>query len=75
MLGETVDAWVKFKKRYDELLDDFISHNLPIPTEKEMDALYKTVYQLRRTIKEQGKKIEELSAKIDSMNPEGGAGK
>ena len=73
MLGETVDAWVRFKKRYDDLADDFISENLPVPTNKEMDNLYKTVYQLRKTLKEQGKKIDELSAQLESQQTQGGA--
>lgn len=75
ILGETVDAWVKFKKRYDDLLDDFISSNLPVPTAKEMDTLYKSVYEMRKAIKEQAKKIEELQKKIDSKSPKGGSKK
>ncbi len=73
MLGEAVDSWVRFKKHYDDLVDDFVSQNLPVPTEKEMDSLYKTVYQMRKTIKEQGKQIQELSAQIEGKSAEGGA--
>lgn len=72
MLGETVDAWVKFKKSYDDLLSDFISNNLPVPTEKEMDALYKTVYEMRKKLKEYGKTIADLNERLDAFEKEGG---
>lgn len=73
MLGESVEAWMQYKKHYDDLLDEFISQNLPVPTEKEMDTLYKAVHEMRKTIKEQGKKIDELSAKLEGQQAEGGA--
>ncbi|MGI5876073.1 MAG: poly(R)-hydroxyalkanoic acid synthase subunit PhaE [Dethiobacteria bacterium] len=71
LIGETVDAWVLFKKQYDNLIDDLISQSLPIPTSKEMDDLYKTVYQVRKTVKEHSMKIEKLDALMESQSTKG----
>lgn len=73
ILGDTVDAWVKLKKRYDDLLDDYISSNFPVPTTKEMDTLYKTVYDMRKTIKKQAKMIKELQEILNKKDSSGGA--
>ncbi len=75
ILGDTVDAWVKFKKRYDDLLDDYISSNFPVPTAKEMDTLYKSVYEMRKAIKAQAKTIKELEDTLDKLSSVGGAEK
>lgn len=64
--GEVVDAQVRFKKRYDEWLEEFF-RLLPVPTNNEMDSLYKTVYDLKKTIREQGKKIDKLCEKLKSL--------
>lgn len=71
LMGETVDAWVLFKKQYDDLIDNFISQSLPVPTAKEMDDLYKAVYQMRKTVKEHSKKIEEIDAWMEGQSSKG----
>jgi len=67
MLGEVVDAGVEFKKNFDELLVEFFSM-LPVPTKKDMDSLYKSVYQLRKALKDQVRKTEELSEMLEQLN-------
>lgn len=66
MMGDTVDAWMDFKKHYDSLLMEFFSL-LPVPNRSEMDSLYKTVYQMKKKIKEQGKRIDQLMLQIDEI--------
>lgn len=73
ILGDAVDAWVKFKKRYDDLLDNYISSNFPVPTDKEMDTLYKSVYEMRKAIKAQAKTIKELQDTLNKLSAKGGA--
>jgi polyhydroxyalkanoate synthase subunit PhaE len=73
MMGEVLDAGTKFKKQYDEMLMEIISSNLPIPTDKDMDSLVKTVYQLKKNLREQGKKIDDLYEKLEKMSDKGGA--
>ncbi|OPX86174.1 MAG: Poly(R)-hydroxyalkanoic acid synthase subunit (PHA_synth_III_E) [Pelotomaculum sp. PtaB.Bin104] len=68
ILGKTVDAGVVFKKHLDELLLEFISQ-LPVPTNRDMDSVYKTIYELKATIKEQDRKIEELSNIVKQGEP------
>ncbi|NPV92663.1 MAG: hypothetical protein HPY50_17995 [Firmicutes bacterium] len=59
MLADTTDAWLDFKQRVDALLMDFFGA-LPVPTRKEMDSLYQTVYQMKRKLRDQGRRIDEL---------------
>lgn len=67
ILGKTVDAGVAFKKHLDELLLEYISQ-LPVPTNRDMDSVYKTIHELKATIKKQEKKIEALSAIVKQVD-------
>lgn len=64
MLSEMVDSGVDFKKRYEDLLQEMLK-NLPIPTNKEMDSLYKAVYELKKEVKAQKKIIAALNNKTN----------
>lgn len=66
MLSETVDSWLDFKQRLDAVMMDFIGI-LPVPTRKEMDSLYQTVYQMKRKIREQSRRIEELLTRSEEQ--------
>ncbi|MBS4032051.1 MAG: hypothetical protein KGZ63_11635 [Clostridiales bacterium] len=72
MMGDVVDAWLSFKKQNDDVLVEIISSNLPIPTDREMDSLAKSVQQLKRNMWEQTKKIKELQEKIEELTAKGG---
>jgi class III poly(R)-hydroxyalkanoic acid synthase PhaE subunit len=64
MLGKTVGAWSDFKKSFDESIIDFMKP-FPIPDQKDMDSVNKTVYELKKAVKAQAKEIEDLKAKIE----------
>lgn len=72
MMGDMVDAWLSFKKQNDDVLVELIRNNLPIPTDREMDSLAKSVQQLKRNMWEQTKKIKELNEKIEELVAKGG---
>lgn len=71
--GEMLDSWVQFKKHYDQWLGEFFG-KLPVPTYKEMDSLYKSVYQLKKGLKEQALMIKELNEKLDALSFKGKEG-
>jgi poly[(R)-3-hydroxyalkanoate] polymerase subunit PhaE len=54
-----VDAGTRFKRRLDSALEDFIEV-LPVPTDSEMKELYQAFYELRKTVKQQQRRIDEL---------------
>ena len=47
LLGDLIDRGVEFKGRHNDLIMEVFS-GLPIPTNKDMDSLYKTVYDLNK---------------------------
>ncbi len=58
VMTDTIDSLVTYKKAREDMLNDLIK-NLPIPTNKEMDALYKDVYVLKKKVNELSKKVEQ----------------
>ncbi len=61
LLGQIVDRGMQFRKAYHEFLEEVMKQlDLPVPTRSEMDNLYKTVYQLKKTVRQQAREIEEL---------------
>lgn len=67
LLGQLVNAGVRFKKRYDDLLVEFIGKFLPIPTSDEMDSVYKATYQLKKENRELTRRTEELEKKLIAL--------
>ena len=43
--------------------------SLPIPTNKDMDGLYKTVYDLRKAVRDLQKEVAALAAAKDAPAP------
>lgn len=68
MMGEMVDAGIRFKKRYDDLLSDIIAKTLPIPTNREMDSVYKTVYHLKKKSRSQAGMLDEINQKVEMLS-------
>jgi len=71
MLAETIDAGLRFKKGFDDMIQDQMA-SLPIPTRRELDNLEKSVYQLKRKVKEQSRTIDELLEKLEEMEAKAG---
>ncbi|MDR3177128.1 MAG: hypothetical protein LBU06_11430 [Desulfovibrio sp.] len=64
LAGNMVDAMSKFKIEFDKLCEVYLSV-LPIPKNSDMDALYKTVYELKkelRALKQEVKANEKRNA-------------
>jgi len=59
VMNNTINALVNYRKARDEVLYDILQ-KLPIPTNKDMDELYKDFYLLK-------KKVRELSAKLEKL--------
>jgi class III poly(R)-hydroxyalkanoic acid synthase PhaE subunit len=57
--AQMVEAGTRFKRRLDSALEDVIEV-LPVPTDSEMKELYQAFYELRKTVKQQQRRIEEL---------------
>ena len=56
-MGKTLDAMSDFSAAKNDLLEDMLNM-LPIPKQKDMDDLYKEIYQLKKRIKALEKKLE-----------------
>jgi len=59
VMNKTINALIKYKQAKDEVMYDVLQ-KLPIPTNKDMDELYKDFYNLKKKVKELSKRIEEL---------------
>jgi len=57
-LSRTLSTVAEFKTAQHEMLVDAMK-SLPIPTNKDMDDLYKEFYLLKKKVKELEKKLEE----------------
>lgn len=51
-LHKTLGAMSDFSNAKKEFLQDTLTYMLPVPTQKEMDELYKEIYHLKKRIKE-----------------------
>jgi len=61
VLNQTIQTYVQFKKAKDDVLIDLLQH-VPVPTNKEMDELYKEIYELKRTVKALTKTIRSFTS-------------
>jgi hypothetical protein len=57
VLNKAIYSYVQFKNAKDAVLMDLLQH-LPVPTYKEMDELYKDIYELKQTVKLLKTKLE-----------------
>ena len=57
-LSRTLSTVAEFRTAQQEMLVDAMK-SLPIPTNKDMDDLYKEFYLLKKKVKELEKKLEE----------------
>lgn len=61
VLSKTLKSMAEFKAKRDEIIQDMMS-DLPIPSEREMDELYKEIYRLKKRVRDL-EKAETRSAK------------
>ena len=66
VMSDTIDALVKYKKAREEVLSDMLSA-LPVPTHKEMDALYKEFHALKQRVREHAKRLDRLEEAAHSQ--------
>ncbi|HUW64681.1 MAG TPA: poly(R)-hydroxyalkanoic acid synthase subunit PhaE [Spirochaetia bacterium] len=64
MLAEMVDAGARLKKRFDDIMTNALSL-WPIPTQKDMDSVYKSIYLLKSDHRADARKMQEL---LDRLN-------
>ncbi|MGF7186578.1 class III poly(R)-hydroxyalkanoic acid synthase PhaE subunit [Desulfitispora alkaliphila] len=61
LLSQVVDASVNFKKNHDTLIEEYLK-NIPVPVKSEMQSLYKTVYDLKREVRNLKKELSQIKA-------------
>jgi gas vesicle protein len=61
VLNQAIQTYVHFKKAKDDVLIDLLQQ-VPVPTNKEMDELYKDIYDLKQTVKSLNKTIRSLTS-------------
>ena len=59
VMDNTIKSLVQYRAAKDDLLCDVLQQQFPVPTNRDMDELYKEIYLLK-------KKVKELSRKVDS---------
>ncbi|PAB58968.1 poly(R)-hydroxyalkanoic acid synthase subunit PhaE [Anaeromicrobium sediminis] len=57
LLSHVVDSGVNFKKDFDNVLEQQFSF-LPFPLKSDLNSLYKTVYDLKKQVRDLSKKID-----------------
>ena len=57
-MGKTLDAMAEFSTAKNDLLENMLTQ-LPIPTQKDTDDLYKEIYQLKKRLKALEKKLDQ----------------
>ncbi len=65
-MGEFANYAYDFKTKSDELMERMLSV-LPVPTNSEMKSAYKTIYGLRKDVRDLKKEIATLHAKLDHL--------
>jgi class III poly(R)-hydroxyalkanoic acid synthase PhaE subunit len=63
LLGRVIDITMRLQQRYNGVMEEFLKV-LPIPTRSEMDDLYKTLYLMKKEVKNNPKRMGELEGKL-----------
>ncbi len=59
VMKNTIDSLVQYREAKDEFMYDILQ-KLPIPTNKDMDELYKDLYLLKKQVRELSKQVKEM---------------
>lgn len=65
LLSQLTEASISFKKNFDTLLEEQLQC-LPIPTKTDMNSLYKTIYTLKREVRNLKTDIDTLTNELNS---------
>lgn len=57
VMNNTIDALVEYRNAKNEVMYDFLQ-NLPIPTNRDMDELYKDLYLLKKQVRELARELK-----------------
>lgn len=57
VMNNAIDALTQYRKAKEEMLYDLLQ-DIPVPTNKEMDELYKEFYLLKKKVRELSRKLE-----------------
>ncbi|EFK97750.1 PHA synthase subunit [sediment metagenome] len=63
VMSDTINALVRYKQSREEVLYDMLN-TLPIPTNKDMDELYKEFHLLKQRVREHAKRMDRLEEAI-----------
>ena len=63
LLGEVVRAGLLFKKQFDELSDEIVGLT-NLPTKAEMDEIYRSIYDLKKEVRQQRRAIHDLEQRL-----------
>ncbi len=58
VMDKTIQSLIAYRNAKDEMMYDILK-NLPIPTNRDMDELYKEFYELKKKVRELSRKLEE----------------
>lgn len=58
VMDNTIKSLVQYRNAKDDLLCDVVSQQLPVPTNRDMDELYKEIYLLKKKVNKLSRKIE-----------------
>lgn len=65
-LGGFVDSVLSLKIQMDKVIINALKY-LPIPTNKDMDSLYKTVHDLKAEVRKQRREIRNLTDELETL--------
>lgn len=60
MSGQLLQNWVRFKKQYDTVLNNYLKM-LPLPSTEDMDSVYQKIDTLKRDVRELKANVKDVS--------------
>lgn len=67
VLNNTIGSLAEYKNIKNSVIGSFLK-DMQIPTNKEMDAVYKDLYQMKKTIRDLSKEVESLQAQLKNKS-------
>jgi|GEM_PF-1470152 len=66
LVGHIIDAMTNFKIEADKLWEEYLSF-MPVPKKTEMDSVYKTIYDMKKEMKNMKKELDEVKAVLNEQ--------